>query len=150
MASLVPTAWPWITAAMLVLGVGASFVTIRVQRRRGADAAADLRSALRRSLDDVDHQMHLLRNVTWWYITPLFTAVMFIVGGTLWDLRGEFPAAEWQRVRPIVWGTFAFAVVFVAGVFWVIRRINFRAVDRGLKPEREAIASVLEELDREA
>lgn len=146
MALLAPVGWPFLAAALLSLGVGGFFVVDRLRRRR-RPAAADLRSALRRSLDDVEHQIRLLRRVTWWYLAPLSGAVLLVAGGTLWGVRAELPAAAWPAARWIVGGALALTLALVAAFFRAIRRMNLRAVENQLRPERDAIAAVLTELE---
>jgi hypothetical protein len=147
MALLAPAGWPFLAAALLALGVGAFFVVDRL-RRRHRPAAVDLRSAIARSLDDVEHQIRLLRNVTWWYLAPLSAAVLLVAGGTLWGVRAELPAA-WPAARWIVGGALAQVLALVAALFWAIRRMNLHAVENQLRPERDAIAAVLAELESE-
>lgn len=150
MALLVPTGWPWIAAAILVLGVGGFLVVDRLRRRRGIGAAVDLRSALRHSLDDVERRMRLLRSVTSWYLAPLAAAILLILGGTVWDLRAEMPAEDSWGAWTLVSGTIAVTLLVVGLVFRLVRGVNLQAVECGLTPERNAIASILEDLDEPA
>lgn len=146
MAWLAPLGWPFAAAALLALGVGGFFVVDRVRRRR-RPPVGDVAAALRRSLADVEHQMRLLGNVTWWYLAPLGAAVLLVFGATLWGFRTEVPAEAWPVVRWFVAAVFAVVLALVAAFFWRVRAMNLRAVETELRPERDAIAAVLAELE---
>jgi hypothetical protein len=146
MAWLAPVAWPWATAAALSLAVGGFFVVDRLRRRR-RPPAGDVAAALRRSLADVEHQMRLLGNVAWWYLAPLGIAGLLVAGASLWGLRAEVPAEIWPVVRWFVAAVFAFVLALAGAFFWWVRGMNLRAVETQLRPERDAIAAVLAELE---
>lgn len=146
-ATVVPTGWPWVAAALLDLGVGGVFVVDRIRRRASRPAGGDLRSSLRRSLDDVDHQMALLGSVAWWYLLPLGIGGALILGGTAWDVRAALPPGAPPLARVLLWTTLGASGLVIAGVFWFIWWLNQRAVTRQLRPAREQIVALLAELD---
>jgi hypothetical protein len=145
-ATVVPTGWPWVVAALLDLGVGGVFVVDRVGRRARRPEPSDVRASLQRSLDDVDHQMALLGSVGWWYVGPLALGAALILGGTAWDLPSAFPPDVWPRVRLFVWGTLAVALAITGAAFWFVWWLNRRAVERHLRPERARLVELLAEL----
>ncbi len=148
-ATVVPTGWPWVAAALLELGVGGVFVADRIRRRARPPESSDVRASLQRSLDDVDHQMTLLGTVGWWYVGPLALGAALILGGTAWDVSRAFPPETWPRVRLFVWSTLAAGLAITGMAFWFVWWLNQRAVARHLRPQRERIVELLGELGDE-
>jgi MFS family permease len=144
-----PTAWPWFTAALLVLFVGAFFVGDRIRQRRSEGPASDsVRSSLATSLQRLEHQIWLLRKVGWWYLTPCFLAGVLIAVGVGLDLAGEsqgreLPFPPWVAV--LVIGVLSAALMI--GVCWVIYHFNQKAVEQILRPRRDRLAGLLTELE---
>jgi hypothetical protein len=148
-ATVVPTGWPWVAAALLDLGVGGVFIVDRIRRRARRPEPSDVRASLERSLGDVDHQMTLLGSVGWWYIGPLALGAALIIGGSAWDVRRRILPEVWPDVRLYVWATLAAALAVTGAAFWFVWWLNQRAVRRHLRPERDRIAELLAQLGEE-
>jgi hypothetical protein len=144
----VPTAWPWWLATVITIGVGAVFVweRWRARTRRRAEVA-DLRAGLRAALAEADHQIGLLGSVLWWYLLPLACVAVLVVAGTLLDVRAAVGADAWSRGGAVLMAAFGATFVVVGALFWVVWRLNVRAVTRHLQPYRDELAAVITQLD---
>lgn len=145
-ATVVPTSWPWVAAALLELGVGAVFVVDRIRQRAGPSEPSDVRASLQRSLDDVDHQMALLGSVAWWYVGPLALGAALILGGVVWDVGRALPPEVWSRGRAFIWATLVAGLAITGTAFWFVWRLNRRAVEQQLRPEHDRILELLTQL----
>lgn len=142
----VPTPWPWLGAALLTLGVGAVFVRERSRRPRAATAGR-VRERLRAALDEVDHQIRLLRSVFWWYLLPLAGVALLVVGGTVLDVAGQVDASVWARQRGPLATALIVTTLIVAASFWFVWWMNQLAVRRHLVPHRQELAALVGQLD---
>jgi CubicO group peptidase (beta-lactamase class C family) len=122
--------------------VGAFFlVDRRVQRRKQTTANDPLKACIEASLNEVNHQIWLLKNIFWWYLLPFiigfgaFFAWMF--GQMSWARRADGLAAM-IVTGVVVTITFAFSFRFVY-------RINQRAVTKQLTPRRQELEALLAE-----
>ena len=132
--------WPW-----LLLGVGAAFVAGYIlfdrwrQRRNAPRFEGALISHIEQSLNDVEHQIWLLRNVFWWYLLPC------ALGGlipTVYFFAMDLTTREWQSVLgPFLWNT----SIFIA-IFYGVYLLNQYAVRRGLEPRRRELLAMRESL----
>lgn len=121
-----------IGAGILVLSSGFVVWWLRRARTSGPARAADRSVAdrLRAERERVEIQIRLLETVAWWYLAPpAVGAVLFIVGlgagtvATLISLAG------------------------VAGVFGAVCHLNRRAARTHLRPRRDELTRLLEELE---
>src|SRR5579871_1112950 len=149
-AVLVPifTYWGWKgqwTSYLVAFGcfvVGAYFL---VDRRRQKKKTPDLQDSLKdsavTSLAEVNHQIWLLKNVLWWYLSPLYVPIIMFFGETAWDSRG--PAAA--RISVVVMALFlmGFTTVIYAGIYW----LNQWAVKKQFDPRRRELEKLLSELE---
>lgn len=125
--------------SMLIVGlgclfVGGFFIIDRViQKKRSPQYEDTLRCCLEQSLNQVNHQIWLLRNILWWYILPVCFG-MFV---------GPF------LERGMATLTMSYLVVSMALflVFYGIYRLNQHAVLYGLFPYRNEIQNLLNQLD---
>lgn len=128
--------------AAIALGVGAFFVIDRWrQRQRETSNSTEPRAALARSLDAIDHQIWLLRNVAWWYIGPLALGVLVWAGAVAATMPLPAPA---QLVFLGVVVLVEIAVSLI--VYW----LNQKAVDGVLRPQRDDFARLLEQWEEPA
>ena len=142
--SLAPGSSAILVAAVLVLLPAWFMVVDRViQSRRKMNLASSLRHTVEMSLEDVGHQILLLRTVLWWYLLPLgagFTILLarvMLFGPHYW--RGNIPA-------------FSFMMAIGAIVGYAVWRLNQRAVATELVPRKLQFETILRDLnaDREA
>lgn len=128
----------WIvrTGALIVMG-GSVYIYWRLQRARTRHTLPFLNrpvaEVLRTERAKVDEQIHLLKNVLWWYIAPIAIGVLMVaIGQNGWT---EF--------------TIVYAAVVLlasAGIY----ALNQRAVRRCLQPRREKLTRLLEQVEEGA
>ena len=129
------TAATWLArigAAIVVLSSGFVVWWMRRARKAGPARAADRSVAdrLRAERERVEAQIRLLDTVVWWYLAPpTVGATLFIVG------LGAGTA-----------GTLV-SLAVVAAVFGAIWYLNRRAVRTHLRPRRDELIRLLEELE---
>jgi hypothetical protein len=130
--------WPWFLLAGSGVFVGGFMLVDRFRRRGRVAAFGDsLIGCVEASLDEVEHQIWLLRNIFWWYLLP--PTIAFVI---------MFAYEAFQIVDP-TWGEWIelsirmaiIAVVFV-GVYW----LNQYAVRKELEPRRQELLAVREGL----
>jgi hypothetical protein len=134
--------WPWVLLGATCLFVGGFILVDRFRRRgRAARLGDSLVGCVEASLEDVEHQMWLLKNVFWWYLLPLAIGMVVVLVFMATDVD-DLPA--WIR-----WVTFSvmglFCALVFAGVYW----INQVAVRAHLEPRRQELLAVRENLLRD-
>jgi hypothetical protein len=110
-ATLAPVMWPWMAAAVVVLGVGGVFVRERMRAAQRVAYPADVRRGLERAIEEADHQIRLLSTVAVWYLAPLLAAVVPILVGTVLGARAEMGPDVWARARA--------GIIAAANLFWL-------------------------------
>ncbi|MEY3774556.1 MAG: hypothetical protein RLZZ129_1336 [Verrucomicrobiota bacterium] len=132
-------AWPAWIAVALVLGVTAVFVRERRRARRAAPAPeAPLRTRLEAEIRELEHQRRLLRNVAWWYLLPLMSAVVLLIWAVHLALPGNLTSA-------MIWRLVWFGAI-MAGVAAVTLWLNRQAVRRTIEPRLRELQAALREL----
>jgi len=132
--------WPWLVLVSGCLWVGGFILVDRFRRRGLAASFGDsLMGCVNASLNELRHQIWLLKNVFWWYLLPLAIglAVEFIEAA----ITGG--GSAWERIVGLIWRIGFCALVF-AGVYW----INQVAVRKQLEPRRQELLAVRERLVR--
>lgn len=125
---------PWLArAGALVMLAAIAFILVKLNRARSIrtpeDSDRPLSELLNSERAKVDAQIRLLESVAWWYIVPPgIGAIMVVVG-----LVG------------ISWFTLVYAVFVVAISVWIYR-LNQRAARHDLRPRREELVRLLEQL----
>jgi hypothetical protein len=104
---------------------------------RAAQPGEPLRECAARSLEQVEHQIWLLRNVLWWYLLPLMAPVFVFFGHLAWLDRGDGWEAVFDTAPPA-------AVVALVTVF--IYWLN-QVAARGLARRRDELRTVLASLN---
>jgi hypothetical protein len=133
--------WPWFLCAGMCLFVGGFILVDRFLRRgRAARFGDSLLGCVEASLEDVEHQIWLLRNVFWWYLLPL------AIGMTVALI---YMAADVDDTHWFAWTVFLFVWLFCAAVFVWVYRINQAAVKAHLEPRRQELLAVRESLLQE-
>jgi hypothetical protein len=130
--------WPWYLLSGACLWVGGFILVDRYRRRgRAARFGDSLLGCVEASLEDVEHQIWLLRNVLWWYLSPLAIgmAIVLIAMGVQPD---DMPWLRWM----VMTGVGAFCALVCAGVYW----LNQSAVRSHLGPMRQELLAVRESL----
>ena len=123
--------WTLGLIALACFGVGMFILVDRIrQKRRSPQIGESLRGCIQASLDQVRHQVWLLRNVFWWYQLPLLITI------TLSLLHGA----------PTTTGVLLSALV-IGLVNWLIYLLNQSAVREGLEPRQRELETLLSNLD---
>jgi hypothetical protein len=146
-ATQTPVAWPWVAAAIITLGVGAVFVRERLRSKYTSAGGTDVRSGLELAIAEADHQIRLLGSVASWYLAPLGLVAALICIGVLLGVREAVGPDTWARGRAGLVGAFAVALVVTGGAFWLVWKLNLRAVNKTLLPYREELAVLRGQLE---
>ncbi len=151
-AVLVPlfTYWGWKgqwTSYLVAFGcfvVGAYFLVDRWrQKKKTPNVRGSLKECATASLAEVNHQVWLLKNVLWWYLSPLYVPIIMFFGETAWKTQG--PAGAKIIVALTTLFLAGFATVLYAGIYW----LNQFAVRKSLEPRRQELEKLLNELGTE-
>ncbi|MHC4476870.1 MAG: hypothetical protein ACYTEL_14580 [Planctomycetota bacterium] len=131
------SAWPLLVLALLVLFVGVFLLADRiVQKRRMPNRSRSLTSCIEGSLQQVKHQVWLLKNVFWWYLLPPGVGIAVFVSYSAWDARDH-----------LGWFTFDIACMIVFTLFvWWVWRLNQKAVRKELLPRKQELEKLLNAL----
>ena len=77
--------WTWYLVIPVLFWIAGFILADRLRhKRRSADPAESLRSRVSHSLEQVEHQMWLLRNLHWWYLLPIAVAVAAFFAQVTW------------------------------------------------------------------
>ncbi len=126
-------AWTDCLVGLACLEVGTFMVVDRLIQRRKRPAASDsLQGCIARSLHEVNHQIWLLRNVLWWYLSPIILTLGISVGVSMWHSRHSGSAV-------IGWVVY---VLMGALLYWGIYHLNQFAVRRSLEPRRQELENL--------
>ena len=134
--------WKWWSLDLLALccfGVGAFFVVDRLRQRRKQPVKNDsLRACIESSLSQVNHQIWLLKNIFWWYLLPILLGLGAVTGSTIWSHRQDGAGTMIMLAGVLVF-TYGFT-------FWVVYRLNQKAVRNELDPRRQELEALLSQL----
>jgi hypothetical protein len=130
--------WPWFLVAGSGVFVGGFILFDRFRRRGRAAAFGDsLVGCVEASLDEVEHQIWLLRNIFWWYLLPPTIGLVTVF---VYDAIG-IDATIWWR-----WIEFLIPIAIIAVVFGGAYWLNQYAVRANLEPRRQELLAVREGL----
>ena len=126
--------WDFLLVAFACAGMGSFRLMNRiVQRRKQTTTTDPLKACIEASLNEVNHQVWLLRNVFWWCLLPIGTALA--VSGVYASLRAQNP--HWA-----VMGLLVFPLLY-----WGLYRLNQFVVRKGLEPRRQELEALLTSLE---
>ena len=128
--------WTDYLVGLTCFGVGAFMVVDRfLQRRKQAAPGNSLVACLETSLQQVNHQIWLLKNVFWWYLLPLSAAIGVSVAVESWQVRN-------QTDQLIGWLVY----VIICGLLdWFLYWLNQVAVKKSLEPRQQELLTLLAE-----
>jgi hypothetical protein len=130
--------WAEYVVAFACLGVGIFMMADRlIQRRKQPATNNSLKTCIESSLDQVNHQIWLLKSVFWWYLLPLGAALGILISYWSWQTRNSGLKAV------IVW---LISALIIALVYWGIYRLNQSAVRNDLEPRRRELETLLANL----
>lgn len=128
---------PLLLTALLVLFVAVFLVADRiVQKRKRPKAFQSLTSCIEGSLEQVNHQIWLLKNVFWWYLLPMFAGVAIFVGYSAWDARDHVPWLMFDITYMALFTSF----------MWYVYRLNQKGVRKELEPRKRELEQLLNSL----
>ncbi len=133
---------PMYLVAGAVLFVGGFFIVDRVlQRSRRPREELPLVEFIKRSIDQSNHQIWLLRNIFWWYLLPPGIGMAVVLSYVLYLVLQDGLSS-----RAVLW-----AVLFLTGVavlvaltFWGVYLLNQRAVRNDLLPRNQELKELLD------
>ena len=131
--------WHWLSFCPACAWV-AGYILVDRWRRRKKKPASDhaLARCVDESLDEVEHQIWLLRNVAWWYLLPGILAALFTFTSISVTLSAR---VGMLRLLPQFFAMGVFFAVY-AGIYW----LNQYAVRTELEPRRQELLAIRESL----
>lgn len=134
--------WSWyLTVPALIWLIGFFLVDRKRHPQTPSDPGEPLRSCVKTSLTQVEHQIWLLRNIFWWYLLPPSISILaFFTHVAL--LRSE----DWLEALGNASGGFVFLFALYYFVYW----LNQRAVRVQLEPRRQELLALLTSLGEES
>jgi hypothetical protein len=134
--------WTWYLMIPAILWIGGFMLVDRLrQQRRTPGLGEPLRDRVKCSLEQLDHQIWLLRNVHWWYLLPIAMPLSAFVVQGAWLERSE----GWSVVLVAF-----MAIALVTVVFGIIYWVNQLAVRANLAPRRRELEGLLVSLADDA
>lgn len=131
--------WTDCLVGLTCFGVGTFMLLDRfLQRRKTTGAQDSLVASLESSLQQVNHQIWLLKNVFWWYLLPLSGAIGISVVVSCWEVRH-------QASQLIFWGCY---IIGCALLDWFLYWLNQIAVKNTLEPRRRELEALLAEINQ--
>jgi CubicO group peptidase (beta-lactamase class C family) len=126
-------AWADCLVGLTCFAVGAFMVVDRLLQRKKQPVASDSLAAwIETSLQQVNHQIWLLKNVLWWYLLPLSAAVGVSVAVSCWHARD-------QASQLIGWCIY---VVICGLLNWFLYWLNQTAVKKNLEPRKRELEAL--------
>lgn len=141
-------AWPLVVLAILVLFVGVFLLVDHIVQRRNKPVFTEpLLRCVESSLNQVNHQIWLLKNVLWWYLLPpgvgIGIFIIFCAWGTIWNIvTWNIIAKEFTAILGFLIGYSVFCVLLFWGIYW----LNQRCVRKELQPRRRELETLLKNL----
>jgi hypothetical protein len=130
--------WPALLLVASVLWImGFILIDRFIRRGRANKYGESLLGCVEASLEDVEHQIWLLRNVFWWYLLPLGLALTIEFAYDAMEARHSL----WFRMME-----FMLPVGFCMLVFWGVYWLNQWAVKAHLEPRRQELLAIRENL----
>ena len=131
--------WTPYLIVLACCAVGGFMIVDRVLERRKQPVMNEaLKDCIESSLRQVNHQIWLLRNVLWWYLSP-FAAGLGISGAiAMWRARHAGLAVTSLAVYLLV----------LAVIYWGIYQLNQYAVRKTLEPRRQELQDLVAGLEQ--
>ena len=136
--------WTWWLGVPAIIWVVGFFLVDRMRHpQKPSDPGQPLLSCVKNSLNQVEHQIWLLRNIFWWYLLPFTIALLAFFGQVAW--QSGVATNDW--LAALAFGTSLF--VFVGLLYSFIYYLNQRAVRTQLEPRRQELLALLTTLSDE-
>lgn len=129
-------AWTDCLVGLACFGVGTFILVDRLLQHRRQPAPNDsLLACFETSLQQVNHQIWLLKNVFWWYLLPIAAAIGVSVAVSSWHSR--------DHTSELV-GWCVYAVICIL-LNWLLYWLNQFAVKKSLEPRKRELLELLAE-----
>ena len=126
--------WTPLLVGLACFGVGTFILADRLRQRRRQPAPNDsLRVCAEDSLNQVKHQIWLLRNVFWWYLLPIGAPLAVSTVAAIWHTR---------HVANELAGRCLYGL-FCVLLFWAVYWLNQFAVRKTLAPRQRELEALL-------
>jgi positive regulator of sigma E activity len=123
--------WTLFLCAAGSLIVGSFFLVDRLkQRQRRSTIANTLLLTVDAAIEEVKHQIRLLRNIVWWYLLPLIPGLGLFLASVSWQSRANGFAEQ-----IVIAGVAAICAI----AFWLVYWINQREIRKTLEPRRQEL-----------
>lgn len=131
--------WTWyLTVPALLWVAGFILVDRRRHPQHPSDPGEPLLFNAKESLNQVEHQIWLLRNIFWWYLLPPSISLMAFFIQCSWETTKSW----WGAIlMAVLHGVFLFLLYF--GVYW----LNQWAVRKQLEPRRNDLQKLITNLE---
>ena len=140
LTTTMPWTW-WLTVPALLWVAGFILVDRKRHPQRPSEPGEPLNFYAKEALTQVERQIWLLRNVFWWYLLPLGTAMMAFFAQVSWDISSSW----WGFALSLVfWSLFVLAID--GAIYW----LNQYAVRKTLEPRRQDLLKLVASLESEA
>ena len=126
--------------ALSCLFVGTFMVIDRIKLKKKypySKQNGSLTECVKISLAHVNHQIWLLKNVSWWYLLP------FAIGISIPFFIGAWAMRDSGSLISFIIKTFGFLVVLYIGIYY----LNQYAVKAALIPRKEELEKILESIE---
>jgi hypothetical protein len=140
-----PWTW-WLCVPAIIFVAGFLVVDRRRHSQKPTDPDQPLAKIVQDSLNQVDHQIWLLRNVFWWYLLPFIIPILAFFAQVTWS--AWTPSEGWLSALVLVC-LFLFLVVFLIAMYGFVYWLNQSAVRTQLQPRRTELSQLLKSLTDE-
>jgi hypothetical protein len=139
--------WTWWLGVPAIIWVVGFFLIDRMRHpQTPSDPGEPLLTCVKNSLDQVEHQIWLLRNIFWWYLLPFTVAIVAFFAQVTWSAWA--PTDSWlETLAQAAVHSFVYVVLFATYgfVYW----LNQRAVRTQLEPRRHELLKLHASLNDE-
>jgi CubicO group peptidase (beta-lactamase class C family) len=134
-----PWTW-WLTVPAIVWVAGFILVDRIRHKQKQSDVGEPLLKSAKESLNQVEHQIWLLRNVVWWYLLPFTIPILAFFAHVSW-----LKSKDWLECIL----SFGIPSVFVLALYAFVYWLNQYAVRTQLEPRRQELLALLTSLGDE-
>ena len=133
--------WTWWLGVPAIIWVVGFFLVDRMRHpQTPSDPGEPLLTCVKNSLNQVEHQIWLLRNIFWWYLLPFTISILAFFAHVAW--LSAIETNDW--LAALAFATFLF--VFILALYSFIYYLNQRAVRTQLEPRRQELLTLLTSL----
>jgi len=140
-----PWTW-WLSVPAIIFVAGFLLIDRRRHSQKPTDPDQPLVKVVQDSLNQVDHQIWLLRNVFWWYLLPFIIPILAFFAHVTWST--SIPSEGWLSTLLSVC-LFLFLAVFLLVLYGFVYWLNQNAVRTQLQPRRNELSQLLTSLTEE-